>query len=72
MAEGKKGRGKGGGGGQGAGGVGGLVGSGPSVVGLSGSMRARDVSRIRDEDLAHVERTLVIRHRPPDPPAEPG
>lgn len=64
----KPGRGKNGAGDGGAGdGIGGLVGAGSSVVGLSGSMRARDVSRIRDADLAEAERTLVIRRRPPDP-----
>src|SRR4051812_39554256 len=34
----------------------GLVGSGPSRVGVSGSMRARDVSRPRPEDVSTAER----------------
>ena len=52
---------------------GGLTGGGgPSIVGVSGAMRARDVSRIRPEDEERAERTVVIKRRPPDPdpPAE--
>lgn len=45
----------------------GLTGGGPSIVGVSGAMRARDVSRIRPQDEAAAERSLVIRRRPPDP-----
>ena len=45
---------------------GGLTGGGPSIVGVSGATRARDVSRIRDEDAEAAEKTLVIRRRPPD------
>ncbi len=67
MAE-RKSRGRGGNTGA-AGGVGGLVGPGPSIVGLSGSMRARDVSRIREQDLARAERTVVLRRRPPEEPS---
>lgn len=48
----------------------GLTGGGPSIVGVSGAMRARDVSRIRPKDEATAEKTLVIRRRPPDPPGE--
>jgi hypothetical protein len=47
----------------------GLVGSGPSQVGVSGAMRARDASRPTEEDLAAAERELVIVRRnyvPPD------
>ncbi len=51
------------------GGVAGLTGSGPSIVGVSGAMRARDVSRIRPADEARAEKTVVIRRRPPE--AEP-
>ena len=45
------------------GGVGGLVGAGPSVVGVSGSMRARDVSRPGPEHEAAAERDVVVRRR---------
>jgi hypothetical protein len=65
----------------------GLVGAGSSRVGISGAMRARDVSRLRPEDLAEAERELRIRHAAPnsaqptgtstpsaqpDQPAKPG
>jgi hypothetical protein len=56
-------------------GIGGLVGSGPSAVGVSGSMRARDVSRPRPEDEAAAAEELVVRTRPFVPnerPARPG
>jgi hypothetical protein len=45
----------------------GLVGAGPSQVGISGAMRARDASRPTDEDLAAAERdvTIVRRHYVP-------
>jgi hypothetical protein len=43
-------------------GLGGLVGSGPSKVGVDGAMRARDVARPSPEDLGEAERELVIRH----------
>jgi hypothetical protein len=42
-------------------GLAGLVASGPSKVGIQGAMRARDVSRPRQEDLDAAERELVIR-----------
>ncbi len=43
-------------------GLGGLVGAGPSKVGIDGAMRARDVARPSAQDLADAERDLVIRH----------
>jgi hypothetical protein len=43
----------------------GLVGAGNSRVGISGAMRARDVSRLRPEDLAEAEREVRIRHAAP-------
>jgi hypothetical protein len=57
-----------------AGGAAGLTGGGPSIVGVSGAMRARDVSRVRPEHDAAAERSVVIRRRPPDPEpaAEPA
>ena len=42
-----------------------LAGGGPSIVGVSGAMRARDVSRVRAKDLASAERRLVIKRTPP-------
>jgi len=47
----------------------GLVGAGPSQVGVHGAMRARDAARPRAEDLAAAERDLLIVRRhyvPPD------
>ena len=55
-----------------AGGFGGLTGGGPSIVGVSGAMRARDVSRPRPGDAARAEKTVVIKRRPPDPPEKPA
>ncbi len=52
-------------------GGGGLTGGGPSIVGVSGSMRARDVSRVRPEDEAAAAKRLVIRRKPPDATDEP-
>ncbi len=43
-------------------GLGGLVGGGPSKVGVDAAMRARDVARPSEADLAAAERDLVIRH----------
>jgi hypothetical protein len=43
-------------------GLGGLVASGPSKVGIDGAMRARDVARPSAADLAAAEKELVIRH----------
>ena len=41
----------------------GIVGSGPSQVGVLGAMRARDAARPTAEDLAAAERDLVIVRR---------
>ena len=51
----------------------GIVGAGPSQVGVVGAMRARDAARPTAADLAEAERDLVIVRRhyvPPD--ALPG
>jgi hypothetical protein len=44
-----------------------LAGGGPSIVGVSGGMRARDVSRAKPEHDAIAAKRLVIRHSPPPP-----
>jgi hypothetical protein len=47
----------------------GIVGAGPSQVGVSGAMRARDAARPTAGDLAAADRDLVIIRRnyvPPD------
>jgi hypothetical protein len=47
----------------------GIVGAGPSQVGVLGAMRARDAARPTAEDLAAAERDVVIVRRhyvPPD------
>jgi hypothetical protein len=47
----------------------GLVGAGPSQLGVSGALRGRDVNRPTEADLAEAEREVVIvrRHwRPPN------
>lgn len=47
----------------------GLVGAGPSQVGISGALRARDAARPRPEDIEAAERDLIIVRRnyvPPD------
>lgn len=49
-------------------GVSNLVGSGPSIVGPVGAMRARDVARPDEEALARAEKTVVLRRRPADQP----
>jgi hypothetical protein len=41
-----------------------LTGGGPSVLGVKGSMRARDVSRPRAEDVAEAERLVQVSYRP--------
>lgn len=41
----------------------GLIGSGPSQVGISGALRARDASRPTDADLAAAEQDLAIVRR---------
>jgi hypothetical protein len=56
-----------------SGGLAGLVGAGPSRVGVSGAMRARDVARPHQKDLSAAERDLEIRHaRPVDVPTRPA
>jgi hypothetical protein len=48
----------------------GIVGPGPSQVGVLGAMRARDAAKPTAEDLAAAERDLLIVRRhyvPPDP-----
>jgi hypothetical protein len=50
-----------------------LAGSTPSLVGVSGAMRARDVARPSPDELAAAEQDLVIVRRQWQPPAdEPG
>lgn len=46
-----------------------IVGAGRSQVGVSGALRARDVNRPTDEDLAEAERDVVIIRRNWKPPA---
>ena len=41
----------------------GIVGAGPSQVGVLGAMRARDAARPTEEDLAAAERDMVIIRR---------
>jgi hypothetical protein len=41
-----------------------LVGAGRSKVSRSAAMRARDVARPSEADLAEAERTVVLRRRP--------
>lgn len=45
-----------------------LAGSTPSLVGVSGAMRARDVARPSPDELAAAERDLVIVRRQWQPP----
>jgi hypothetical protein len=54
------------------GGARGLAGGGPSIVGISGSMRARDVSKPTAKDAAAAEKRVVIRRAPRDEPPRPG
>ncbi len=42
----------------------GLSGGGPSIVGVSGAMRARDAARPRLADEQRAERTVTIRRGP--------
>jgi hypothetical protein len=52
-----------------------LVGAGHSQLGVSGALRARDVNRPTDEDLATAEQELVIvrrNWRPSDTPPKSG
>lgn len=50
----------------------GLVGAGPSQVGVSGALRARDAGRPTEEDLAAAERSVRIVRRNYVPPPAPG
>jgi hypothetical protein len=52
-------------------GLGGLVGAGPSKVGVDGAMRARDVARPSAQDLEEAERDLLIRHAAPRTDSRP-
>ena len=47
----------------------GLVGSGPTQVGVQAAMRARDASRPTEEELAAADAELVIVRRNWQPPA---
>lgn len=47
----------------------GLVGAGPSQLGVSGALRGRDVNRPGEEDLAEAERAVVLVRRNWKPPA---
>lgn len=51
----------------------GLVGAGPSQVGVSGAMRARDAARptAADEAAAEEQVRLVRRNYKPPPPVKP-
>jgi hypothetical protein len=46
-----------------------LVGAGRSQVGVSGALRARDVNRPTEADLAAAEQDVVIVRRNWKPPA---
>jgi hypothetical protein len=51
----------------------GLVGAGPSQVGVRAAMRARDAARPTAEDLAEAERDVVVVRRNYTPPDQlPG
>jgi hypothetical protein len=41
-----------------------LTGGGPSQLGVGGAMRARDVSRPDDDDVAEAERLVQVSYRP--------
>jgi hypothetical protein len=45
-----------------------LSGGGPSQLGVDGSMRARDVSRPKADDLAQAERLVQVSYRPRSKP----
>jgi len=47
-----------------------LAGGGPSQLGVDGSMRARDVSRPTDDEVATAEKTVQVVRRNPPPPAK--
>lgn len=51
------------------GGLRGLVAPGPTQVGVTAAMRARDASRPTEDDLAAAERDVVIVRRHWQPPA---
>ena len=46
-----------------------LSGGGPSQIGINGSMRARDVSRPKPDDLAEAERLVQVSYRPRSRPS---
>ena len=48
-----------------------LTGGGPSQLGVEGSMRARDVSRPREADMAAAEKLVQVSYRPRSKPAGP-
>ena len=48
-----------------------LTGGGPSQLGVQGSMRARDVSRPTDDDVAAAERLVQVSYRPRSHPRPP-
>jgi hypothetical protein len=48
-----------------------LTGGGPSQLGVDGSMRARDVSRPRAEDVAAAEKLVQVSYRPRSKPSGP-
>lgn len=50
----------------------GLIGAGPSQVGVSGALRARDAARPTDDDLAAAERDVVVVRRHYTPPSGSG
>ena len=50
----------------------GLTGGGPSQLGVEGSMRARDVSRPREADVAAAEKLVQVSYRPRSKPAGGG
>lgn len=47
----------------------GLVGAGPSQLGVSGALRARDVLRLSPADLEAAESQVVVKHAAPRPEA---
>ncbi len=51
--------------------AGSLTAGGPSQLGVVGSMRARDVSRPRESDVAEAERLVQVSYRPRSHPRPP-
>lgn len=49
-----------------------LTGGGPSLLGVEGSMRARDVSRPTERDYADAERLVQVSFRQGPPPRSTG